>query len=83
MTDIIWILCPALRQGMGVEEGWGTVIGSSTKTAFQKGKQRGSNQKKASRVLGKQVQKVCCNDFNTSMIGEKDLYSWKYKKKYT
>lgn len=33
-------------RGWGVEEGWGTVIGSSTKTAFQKGKQRDNDQKR-------------------------------------
>lgn len=74
LTDLSWIPCPTLDLGMGVEEGWSTVIDSSTKTAFQRGKQRDSNQKKASRVLGRQRQNVCCNDFNASMVREKALY---------
>lgn len=49
------------------------VIGSSTKTAFKKEKQRDSSQKKASRLLVRQTQNICCDDFNTFVTKEKDL----------
>lgn len=45
------------------------MIGSSTKTEFQKGKPRGSDCKKTSWVLGRQIENATMT-LNTSMIRE-------------
>jgi hypothetical protein len=74
LTDIIWIPWPALGQWIG-SEGDGTMIDSSTKTAFHKEKQRSNNQEKASRCW-EDIYLLPASALTHPQAEEKYLYYW-------